>query len=895
MLTTHKNQIYSFFVLFFALTFSGFGQSESVNFLWNDQQNNERNASLALNWNHNKSLQQWELHITVKWLDTNGEIITNANNQPFIFLSEYDYEVISDEDISCLNFSVSERISDMQFQDKGVLRFTIPSELEAPGSVDIKFGYSLSESDIEDANIDPIKIPGQSELKIALPDTRIPEDDIKNIPNDPMDLEVPELSQESKDICHSIREKVDGLFLLRERSDRQLTIDDKDIGIIRTAIENVEPSDTVKEGQFKQALQSHFELANISIAGIDSSLLLIRGVRETLDNSDIPKDSSERYKAEILRLENDISSLRGEYVDTRVQIRRMLGDLGSSYADNQLAGMKKSLEDKYGDLFNMHVDTLNRIEVAYSTLEPDLNTEIYRGPRKAYKNEAFKGFRNTHNMLKSRLDSVKEGHQVAYMAYREEIEETLQIPSIETLNIRFDDIYGNLNGRLNNMELKISRLVASMNEQIIKPAPIGVIIGGSLFLFLVMVLLMILLSRRRNIRQTGTGIPTTLGAEIAGFSLIDDSLEESAEYYKMIIPSEQQDIMVSEVHFHLRVIKSIYHLTQGALLDKKPENFGGLMFGRQYKGNGMGNGNGDGKNIVIVERVVSAEQIRPDMAVGQENSYLLVDEIEKIVAANKKMALLGWFTSSAESDNEMPDSLVKIHRTYFREKWQLACLIYPGSDQMNSGIFIRRKSGYFDTVPSEGFRLSWDELYHFAVDPPSKKVLEEKKRPDSSVYMKVDLNQNWCDSIVEHLFIHPDVLNDISSEKENRIQRAASQKANGFLYGEVFKLLDKEGDKPRVELEIFISKFTLATSNENPRELPGSELLGWLRIDNEEIFETLKIAIPFHEEVFKSPFQVCALLNSNTSEIRFFSRKHNLEMNNNTIETEEYNLNSLIS
>ncbi len=212
MLTTHKNQIYSILLLFFALTTSGFGQSESVNFLWNDLQSNERNASLALNWNHNESLQQWELHITVNWLDGSGEVIEDTNLSPFLYLSEYDLEIKSNEDITCLNF-ISEKIYDMQFQDKGVLRFAIPSELEAPGLVVMKFGYALSQSDIEDANIDPIKISGQNELSITLPDTRVPEDDVKNIPNDPINQKEPELSKETKELCYSIREKVNGLLL----------------------------------------------------------------------------------------------------------------------------------------------------------------------------------------------------------------------------------------------------------------------------------------------------------------------------------------------------------------------------------------------------------------------------------------------------------------------------------------------------------------------------------------------------------------------------------------------------------------------------------------------------------------------------------------------------------
>ena len=78
---------------------------------------------------------------------------------PFIYLSEYDIEIHSDETVKCLNFSVSSNIYEIQFQDQGVLRFSIPPEKEKPGTLNIIFRYSLSEKDIADANIDPIRIP----------------------------------------------------------------------------------------------------------------------------------------------------------------------------------------------------------------------------------------------------------------------------------------------------------------------------------------------------------------------------------------------------------------------------------------------------------------------------------------------------------------------------------------------------------------------------------------------------------------------------------------------------------------------------------------------------------------------------------------------------------------
>ena len=112
------------------------------------------------------------------------------------------------------------------------------------------------------------------------------------------------------------------------------------------------------------------------------------------------------------------------------------------------------------------------------------------------------------------------------------------------------------------------------------------------------------------------------------------------------------------------------------------------------------------------------------------------------------------------------------------------------------------------------------------------------------------------------------------------------------LFGEVWAI--KNDDLDQLAYEIFNNKLTIVSNRENPRDLPGSDLLGWLRFDTNEIFDSLKQAIAFHNEIFSLPYQLAVLINTQTDELRFFSRKHSMEMNNNTIETEEFNLSSLM-
>jgi hypothetical protein len=62
-----------------------------------------------------------------------------------------------------------------------------------------------------------------------------------------------------------------------------------------------------------------------------------------------------------------------------------------------------------------------------------------------------------------------------------------------------------------------------------------------------------------------------------------------------------------------------------------------------------------------------------------------------------------------------------------------------------------------------------------------------------------------------------------------------------------------------------------------------------------DVMNYLQNAIDYHEQSFREAFQISCLVNPSTGELRIFTRKHSLEMNNSTIETEEYALTSLLS
>ncbi|MDD4644987.1 MAG: hypothetical protein PHY99_03265, partial [Bacteroidales bacterium] len=95
--------------------------------------------------------------------------------------------------------------------------------------------------------------------------------------------------------------------------------------------------------------------------------------------------------------------------------------------------------------------------------------------------------------------------------------------------------------------------------------------------------------------------------------------------------------------------------------------------------------------------------------------------------------------------------------------------------------------------------------------------------------------------------------------------------------------------------KVFVDRFIELRNESTPRELPGYTLIGWWGQAKVDILNYVQSAVDFHEEVFREAYQISCLMNPVTEELRIFSRKHSLEMNNSTIETEEYSIKSLLS
>jgi hypothetical protein len=272
----------------------------------------------------------------------------------------------------------------------------------------------------------------------------------------------------------------------------------------------------------------------------------------------------------------------------------------------------------------------------------------------------------------------------------------------------------------------------------------------------------------------------------------------------------------------------------------------------------------------------------------------LIEELDDLVRQNKKYRLIGWFTSSADNSLEIPEGLMRIHRSFFKEKWQIGLLLNPGSDILQGAGFFRRRSGYLDPMPDPAAFVKWDELYRFAVNPTSvaKNESNGSGRKEKS-YSRISLNTTWGDSVVTAVNFDPAVVREIIAAAAIQAIPKDNYQVVGYLYGEVVP--QPVADGKTSEYEVYVDRFMELNNELTPRELPGFTLLGWWGQSDVDVMTYLANAVKYHEQTFRDSHQLACLVNPATGELRIFTRKHSLEMNNSTIETEEYQLNSLLS
>ncbi|MEA1875972.1 MAG: hypothetical protein U9N86_03835 [Bacteroidota bacterium] len=870
------------FLLMVLSASSAFTQESEFKFIWHNQSEEKQAGYLRIDVLTNPDDSEIVLNMNVEWRNARGQIITLPDNKPLLYLSEYDFETLGRTNIICRTFTDTGK-NDLFFSDDASLIFSYANETIDQIEFRFKFQYAFSEEDIYSAKTRMIDYPSGTRLVLRIPAARLKKARTQiNEEIDPArDQQIRSYCKELDSCINDLYSKTESLKVLIDSLDFQRTIIHLD-----TELSSQISMDSLRIVQIKSILHLKLIESDSIMSQIEKLLTEKRALDDMLTPYQMPPDSLLSYQSRAESISRRIKAYNNDFLDFRRHIRALLDNMGVKTISNDLNDQRLALEETYLPEFSSHIDSLNGIRLKHDVLMLDLSPGLSDLPSRALGSSKLDSLINQHHFLNHQLSGVLSSHRNSYLDYRDQATETGTIAKIETLHLDFEDIYiinnqlfGQVDSDILDMERKVMEIQSQQDYTLLW---IG---GGVLLVFLIVILIR---TSQGSKSKKGMQIPMQAPGAQSGDIILDfesELLKGESDFYPFKVP-ESSESVVQEVHLSFRAIKAMNQIVHGAISRKSPAEFGGYFFGRQYRTSNKGHGH----FVVMIDQVISSVSIRPEFHSGITASEDLVEEMNQVVGENNQIALLGWFTSTGNDEIEMREDLIKLHRTYFRDKWQIAMLINPTTDNLHSAVFLRRKTGFFESHPGKDYQLSLENLYQYSLNPLlGVKKKAENKFPENE-YKGLILNQNWCDSLVQIVSLHQSVIEIVLKEIEDSKHKESNQIAAGFFYGRVEVLKDDSGQQ---EFKLLVNRFILAINGEPPREIPGVSLLGWLNLGDQEIFENLKIAFPYHKKYFPKAHQVTMIVNTLTSEFRIFSQKHNLELNNNLIETEEFSLNDL--
>ncbi len=858
-------------------------QNQLYDVIWLNSEEKKLAGQLSIDMIPNISQSEFNLSFTIHWFDANGNLITDDAIKPLIYLSDSDIQIVQNTHVYCKTFTDSDAF-DIYFSDIKALTFGFLPDVSETVEIRFLFKYAYSQEDIFNAKTYVLGYSGGSQFIYRIPLSRLKPQNTNARPEESEFTSDPRVVQEClrMDSCVAdLNQRSNSLINAIQLSGFQARI---------TSLDNMISSptglDSATVARYKEELNSGLESSGRFLPKLDTLARDISQAEKTLTDP-IPYDSIRVYRSSLENISRKLRDSKDDLLVWRAQMRTLLSNIGVQVIPNDLSEQREIISNKFRPLFNSQVEKIQRLLRQHEVLMEDLQPILTDLPSKAIGSRALDSLIIFHTIHLDSLESFKNTHRTDYLEYIGRIKETGAIAELETLHSSFNDSYTIATEDLTRVSDQIDLFKRRVLEIQSKEDYTLLWIGGSVMILLIFVFLIreIRINRKRNSRTSEKAV----GSKLGGVEFDLDEELKGPGYYPFIVPQNIESV-IKELHLSNRAIKSINQIVQGAISNKSAHAFGGFLFGTQYKTQGQGQG--AGMYMVMVDQVIVSKTLHKDFTPGVTTNEDIVDEIDRVISENKTKTLLGWFTSTDDEEFMMSESLIKVHRTFFRDRWQIAMLINPFSSDLRSAVYLRRKSGYFEPKAEKECQISLDELYQYSIDPPTPGEKEEEFVPDMKEFKQLVINGNWCDSIVLTVNFHLDVISSIKKETETERIGISNNPAVGSFYGKVIVVKSEKGGQ---EYHIYITRYVEVSNGEAPRDIPGYSLLGWLSLNNQEIFESLKIALPYHDIHFKKPFQVAVVVNTGTAEMRVFSQKHNLEMNNNIIETEEFNLSNLIT
>jgi hypothetical protein len=867
----------------FLLFIHGFGQLEAqdnrYSFFWNNRNAARLAGEITLRSTLQPDKTTLVLDLGVVWYDPNGNPLTT--NQPVLYLSRYDLDIVPEKSIRCLTFD-SDKKFELKFQQNGRLIFLVQDGFS--GDVKLKFGfqYALSLESCDKGDLMRIRNDKGNGIEFSI-----------NIPALP---KTAELANQDKNQTRTISETDQAVFT-RLRQQFQTAADQLAQFNTRKSRENIEERsqkalNSAPGGDRDSDIQTIADQVTRFITDIELYLSDIDRYRASLNRETLPADTLNQYLDRYTDLRDEAVRLRSIY------FRINLGSaaINSAQMDNLAAEQRDSLQlvikTKFVSEFLSIKDSALRMLEQVSDNARLLNPVLESGRRNVLRSLQTDSLIETHQLYTELKNELSEQHSRIWTQYRNEIAGMDLIPEIERLHGDFSSIEQQVDS-----SLAATQKLINLNQKKLNPAT-GLTGYWPLWTGLAMLVLITIVIASRNAGRkrlmqeiearpgengsAGLGVGRSSNGDIIAENLAD-------QFYTVDLLEKMPESVIGKIHYSFGAIKTIYQLIHGAFLDKKPGDFGGFLFGSQYR---LGSVSGT-RYEIIIEKVCSSKSLRPDILNDMNARADLVDEMDEMVRQNKKFLLLGWFTSSADSSLEMKEGLMKIHRTFFKEKWQLGICTNPGSEELTSAVFIRRKTGYFDPFPDPASFVRFEEMYRYSLNQPANlKTPNAQPERDINNYRKLEFSSGWTDTLVHTMYFHKEVVKEIIHVSGLISTPSESFQPVGYLYGTEEADPAHEGKTPG--FSVFIDRFIELTNETAPREIPGYRLLGWWGQSKAEIFNYLPAAITYHQNSFKEAYQIACLVNSDSKELRVFTRKASREMNNSVVETEEFNLSQLV-
>lgn len=832
-------------------------QENQFSFTWLDQSEKRMAGGITVNLLPQSGDGLYQLDFTVIWYDQDGKLIAGISQMPFLYLSKWDF-ILPEQHLKCTSFEPKKSFN-LIFQSSGKLNLQVLNGFEGVVELTAYFRYAMTRDIIESGKSEKIDLNGTNELK--------------------MNFRVQSKNPTSKkDISKDSREK-NNLVNSQVVAMRTLSDNYHKIQIKVKDFEDHKSGNEIDRPDYRQDL----EVLSASIVK----------EKALLNPDSIPADTIQLYRDRYDQLNGSILNLLSAYLNFRISLSGIDSGSDLSIRQRKSDSLRNIVRLNMEPLVQSQVDSLTRIAQNQKSIALQIRNLLSDTKRYPIDNKRIDTLLSSHGLIKRDFISLKLTHDVVWNNYRIDINGFLPIKEIVNLHAAFLDGQNDLQSAID----QVDREVAAMG-----PVPVETpwyLSNRLLWTGLLAVILLVIassiwsstrnkkiLKERLTFLEDGNSVSRQGKSQIPGIF----SNEVSKEYFTVNYEATMPEAIVGKIHYHTSSIKSVYQLVQGALLERRSGDFGGYLFGNQYKLHGKGTV----KTEIFIETACDSKYLRSSVNNDINARADLIDELDELVRQNKKYRLIGWFTSIADNSMEIPEGLMKIHRSFFKDKWQIGILLNPASEVLLGAGFLRRKSGYLDPMPDPAAFIHWDELYRFALNPMNahKDNPQEPDHKDKD-YSRIALNNTWGDSIVTTVNFDLSVLVDITTTAANQAIPKDTFQVVGYLYGTVAVMPAVEGKAN--EYEVFVDRFIELSNELTPRDLPGLLLIGWWGQANVDVMNYLQTAVDYHEQLFRESYQISCLVNPSSEELRIFTRKHSLEMNNSTIETEEYSLKSLLS